>query len=96
MLIEEVGPNGQAILDGMVGRNHSLMIEVRSVKLYLKHLVLLDRSLESQMNQALELDRLIQQTNHKDYLKLEQVKNVVLYLNCEVMQKGPKKRSLYL
>ena len=52
--------------------------------------------LVNQMNQAMDIDCLIQQTNNKDYLRLQQEKNEVLYLNCEVMQKGPKKISLYL
>ena len=46
-----------------------------------------------QMNWALDLDWLIQQTNHKDYLRLEQVKNAVLYLSFEEKQKGPKKKN---
>ena len=48
------------------------------------------------MNRALDLDWLIQQTNHKDYLRLEQVKNAVLYLSFEEKQKGPKKKTLFV
>ena len=56
----------------------------------------MERLLANQMNLELDLDFLSQPTNHKDYLRLEQVKNAVLYLSFEEMQKGPKKIKLYL
>ena len=96
MLKEEEDLNEQEPLDEMVGKNHSLIIEDPSIKLYWRHLSYQERTQANQMNQALELDCLIQPTNNKDYLRLQQEKNEVLYLNCEVMQKGPKKISLYL
>ena len=96
MLTEEEDLNEQEPLDEMVGKNHSLIIEDHSTKLYWKPLFYLERPQAIQMNQASEIDYLTQRTNYKDYLRLEQVKNEVLYLNCEGKQKGPKKLSLYL
>ena len=96
MLTEEEDLSEQEPLDEMVGKNHSLIIEDHSIKLYWVHLFCWERPQANQMNQELDLDCLIQQTNNKDYLRLQQEKNEVLYLNCEVMQKGPKKISLYL
>ena len=96
MLTEEEDLNGQEPLDEMVGKNHSLIIEDHSIKHYWIHPFYKEKPQVNQMNQVLDFDYLIQQTNNKDHLRLQQEKNEVLYLNCEVMQKGPKKISLYL
>ena len=82
--------NEQEPLDEMVGKNHSSIIEDHSIKLYWIPLFYQGRSQANQMNQALDLDCQSQQTNNKDYLRLQQEKNEVLYLNCEARQKGPK------
>ena len=92
----EVGPNEQEPQDVTACRNSSLIIAVPSIEHHLKHLLVLDMPLAIQSDEESDFVYQFQQTNHKDYLRLERAKNAVLYLNCEVMRKGPKKISLYL
>ena len=96
MLTAEEDLNEQEPLDEMVGKNHSLIIQDHSIELCWTHLFYQGRPQANQMKLAWDLDCRIQQTNNKDYLRLQQEKNEVLYLNCEVKQKVPKKISLYL